>query len=126
MEKAFSERFVDNNLQEIIQNPNKFGAPTFEEFKRNRQKFVGRDDDSLAIVDKGSHNLQRVVENHIYEIEGFRCKNLEEVERIAGDYGIPLRELDYRPELIPQGGGKAKMLIKFVSKLEREKRAIWE
>lgn len=126
MAEAFSERFVENGLDEIIQNPNKFGAPTFEEFKRNKSKYVGRDDDSLAIVDKGSNNLCRVVENQIYEIEGFRCKTLEEVERIAGDYGIPLRELDYRPELIPQGGGKAKMLIKFVSKLDREKRATWE
>lgn len=120
-----SADFNNVTLEDIQQDPEKFGAPTFEQFKKNRERYIGRDDATLAIVDKGSNNLSGMLEKYVYEIEGFRCKNLEEVERIAGDYGINLRDLDYRPELIPQGGGKAKMLIKFVSKEDREKRALW-
>lgn len=117
--------FSNVDINDLAENPEKFGAPTFEQFKKNREKYLGKDDSTLAIVDKGSNNLSGILEKYVYEIEGFRCKNLEEVERIAGDYGINLRDLDYRPELIPQGGGKAKMLIKFVSKADREKRSLW-
>ena len=113
-------------MQDIASNPHSFGAPTFEEFKKNREKYLLTHDQVFANIDKGSHNLAKVLESRYeYEIEGFRCKTLEEVERIAGDYGIPMNGLDYRPELLPQGGGKAKMLIKFVSKFEREKRNLW-
>lgn len=126
MEEDFSSKFAQQGMSELMADPAKFGAPTWEQFKSNREKYMGRDDAALANVDKGSNNLSKIVDKYIYEIEGFRCKNLEEVEKIAGDYGIPIRGLDYRPELIPQGGGKAKMLIKFVSKDEREKRKLWK
>jgi len=123
----FRQKFTEaTTVDDIAADPHAFGAPTFEEFKKNHGKYSASNDATLAIVDKGSNNLNRVVDKYIYEIEGFRCKNLEEVERIAGDYGIPIRDLDYRPELIPQGGGKAKMLIKFVSKHDRERRQQWE
>lgn len=126
MAEDFSSKFMDGSMDDILLNPEKYGAPTFEQFKKNRDKYLGSEDQTLATVDKGSHNLNRVVNKYTYEIEGFRCDSLEKVEQIAADYGIPLRSLDYRPELIPQGGGKAKMLIKFVSKEDREKRALWK
>lgn len=125
MSENFSSKFAQSGMEDILKDPEAFGAPTFEQFKKNREKYMGRDDETLALVDRGSHNLKRVVDKYTYEIEGFRCDTLEKVEQIAADYGIALRELDYRPELIPQGGGKAKMLIKFISKEDREKRALW-
>lgn len=98
--------------------------PTFEEFKRNRHKYLGRDDDNLASVDRGSLVLKQV-RKHIYEIEGYRCKSLEEVERVAASQGIPMRELDYRPCIIPQSGHRCDILVKFVPKHVREKRNAW-
>lgn len=121
------EKIKDADMMDIASNPGAFGAPTFEEFKRNRTKYLGAEDHALASVDKGSHNLRGVLESRYeYEIEGFKCKTLEEVERIAADYGIPLRELDYRPQVIPQGGGRAKLLVKFVSKEDVAKRESWK
>lgn len=125
MSEDFRSKFARGGMDEILSNPNAFGAPTFEQFKQNKQKYLGSDEQTLENVDKGSFNLREVVDRYVYEIEGFRCKTLEEVERIASDYGIPIKDLDYRPELLPQGGGKAKMLVKFVSKNEREKRSLW-
>lgn len=100
-------------------------APTFAEFCRNKEKWLGRADEKLALADVGSQNLKKYVQRHIYEIEGHRCKTLEEVERIATDYGIPISELDYRPEIIPLSGLKCDMLVKFVPKHVREKRDAW-
>jgi hypothetical protein len=100
-------------------------APSFEEFKRNREKYLGRDDEDFGIIDKGSQSIKRTVHRHIYEIEGYRVKTLEEVERIAINQGIPIRELDYRPQVVPLGGGKCDILVKFLPQKERTKRALW-
>lgn len=98
--------------------------PTFEEFKRNRERYLGRDDDALASADSGSKVLNQV-QRHVYEIEGYRCRTLEEVERIANAQGIPMRQLDYRACIIPQSGHKCDILVKFVPKHTRERRASW-
>jgi hypothetical protein len=103
------------------------GAPSFEEFARNKEKYLGRDDEKLSQADIGSHRLRNsnLVKKHVYEIAGRRCKNLEEVEREANNLGINMKDLDYRPEVIPLGGGHCDVLVKFVSKHERERRANW-
>jgi len=97
------------------------GAPTFDEFRKNRDKYLT--DDVLARADAGSTLLRP--KRHIYEIEGHRTRKLEEVERIAGDYGIPIRELDYRPEIVPQAGHDYDILVKLVPKHIRDKRNEW-
>ena len=94
-------------MDDISEYLKKAGFPSFDEFSRNVEKYMGRDDDRLAEVDRGhTDGLKKVVKRQIYEIEGFRCKTLEEVERIAKDRGIPLKELDYRPQLIPLGADR--------------------
>lgn len=108
---------------ELRENPHKFGAPTFEEFKRNRDKYLGRSDDTLSSIDKGTELLSQYVKRHIYEIAGHRCKTLEEVERIASDYNIPLN--NFTAECLPLGGGKCDFLVKFISPDERKSREDW-
>lgn len=99
--------------------------PSFEEFKQNRERFIGRDDESLSGIDRGSVALNKQTQKHIYEIEGYRCRTLEEVERVAACQGIPLRELDYRPCAIPTGAGKCDILVRFLPKQARARRDAW-
>lgn len=120
--QAFAE---STDVEEVFENPHKFGMPTFEEFAKNSEKYLGREDDAFAQIDQGSKNLDRHVQRHIYEIEGYRCKSLEEVEKVARSQGISLGALDYQPQVMPLGGGKCDILVKFVSKAEREKRDLW-
>lgn len=101
------------------------GFPTFDEFRKNPEKYMGREDASLAEVERGSTNLNRTVSKHIYEIEGYKCRSLEEVEKVAKSMGINLKELDYRPQVQPNTSGKFDIKVKFVSKTEREKRKLW-
>ena len=112
-------------FEEFSANPEAYGFPSFERYQKERDKFVGHEEEILASADKGSTNLSRTVSRHVYEIEGYRCKNLEEVERIAKSQGIDLRALDYRPELIQAGAGKFDIIVKFISKNDREKRKAW-
>ncbi len=111
-----------NSTDDIYEDPHAYGAPTLEEFKRNKEKYLGRDDEALSSVSKGGEISNNFTQKHVYEIEGYRCKTLEEVERVALSQGIPLRSLDFRAILIPQGAGKGNLLIKFISKDERVRR----
>lgn len=126
MSKSNAEKLAEvKDIEEIMSDPTAYGLPTFEEFAKNSEKYLGRDDEKLGLADAGSRNLEKHVQRHIYEIEGYRCKTLEEVERIAKSQGIPLRELDYQPMVQPTGGGKCDILVRFVSKAKREQRKLW-
>ena len=112
-------------MDDIFDNPTKYNMPTFEEFKKNYEFWTGRADEKFSQVDKGSQHLAKYVKKHLFEIEGHRCKSLEEVEKIARDSGIPIKDLDYKAEIVPLGGGECDILVKFVSQNERIKRANW-
>lgn len=108
----------------ILENPKDFGLPTFEEFRRSPDKWLGSWEDTFDSAYKSSQDkfLRSHIQRHIYEIEGYKCKTLEEVEKVARSQGIDLRSLDYRPEMIPQGGGKWDVKVVFVSKNQRDRR----
>jgi len=110
----------------VPENLLRAGFPTFDQFAKNPDKYRKRDDDKFAEVDKGGKDINAVVQKHIYEIDGYRCNSLEEVERVAKNQGIPIETLDYQPEIVPNSGQKCDLYIKFVPKWERNKRAAWK
>lgn len=111
-------------LEDIQANPEAFGVPTFEDFSRNRKKFVRGEEDTLEQVERGSQNLGKIAKKYIFEIEGYRCKTLEEVQRVASSQGIPMKELDYTAQIVPIGGGNGDILVKFMSKAEKQRREL--
>lgn len=111
-----------NDVQELLDDPEFYGLPTFQQWLKLREDWE-RQYNPLAQVDSGSRQLDKHVQRHIYEIEGYRCKTLEEVERVAKEQGIP--HLEYRPTVIPTGAGKCDILVKFVSSNEFNSRKEW-
>lgn len=122
MDRDILERISTASYDEIMESPNKFGFPTFDEYKKTHENWLGRDDDKLASGDKGGEIVNRFARKFIHEIEGYRTSKIEEVERIAKDHGIPIRELEYKPEFLPLGAGKADVLVKWMSKADRLRR----
>lgn len=103
-------------LEEIIENPHRYGLPTLEEFCKNPTLWMGHDEDLLAQADVGSKLINGMVTKHLYEIDGYRCDTLEEVEKVAKSQGYQLKELDFAPVLIPQAGLKTEVLVRFTTK----------
>lgn len=127
MSKSHLQKIAEaKDTGEIFDNPEDFGMPSFDEFCKNREKYMGREDDRLNEVERGSQTMRSNVARHVYELEGYRCKSLEEVERVAREMGINLRELDYRPQVQQAGAGKFDLLVRFVSKSTRQKRNNWK
>lgn len=112
----------DTTIEDIMKEPSKYGMPTFSQFKNNRHKYLGRPDEKLSQADAGSQILGRYVKRQTYECMGYKCKTIEEVERVALQHGIEIKDLVYHPELIPLGGNWADLHVRFFSKTELARR----
>lgn len=108
---------VELTIEDLERDPHKFGLPTFEEFSKNPEKWRKVPDELFALVDVGSTNgLKNLVVAHEYEVSGYKCKTLEEVERVALNEGMDIKMMDIKPEVIPLGGGKCNILVRFVAR----------
>jgi hypothetical protein len=105
----------------------KHGFPTFDQFLKNPEKYLGHSEEILSSADVGSHLLRQsnLVRKHKYEIMGYRVSTLTEVQKIMKDHGINPRTVDLRPQIQPLGGGQCDILVKFTTREEREHRAGW-
>lgn len=105
------------------------GVPSFEEFEKDpdkyRKKFYGSEDDTLAWDDKGSTILKGKVKKHHYEVEGYKCKNLEEVQRVAHNMGYKMSDLKAIRELVPHAGGWCDIRVKYLSPETYNRRNRW-
>lgn len=113
----------DITLDDIISNPKDFGAPTFEEFAKNPEKWKFASEHVLNMVDVGSLGpLKKFIAKQTYEIAGYKCDSLEEVERIAKNEGYDIRFLEINPQVIKEGGDKYSIHVVFQSgRKQREK-----
>jgi len=116
---------IDQNttLEEIVADPKKFGLPTYEEYLKNPNLMPK----NLSAFDSVDNGPQRLLKQHIQRVrylwKGYYFDKLEQVEKaITSDGHNPL-DLDYQPELIPQGGGKCDVLVRFVVKGQESKDA---
>lgn len=114
------------DIQELQENPTKFGAPTFEEFSRNRERYMGRYDDMLAAIDKGDTLLKC---KQKYYVENYRVDSLEHAERVARDMGANIHNEDHfviDPQVKPDSSVRGFHLeVTFRLKRELVKRSRW-
>jgi hypothetical protein len=111
------------SIEDLAENPAKFGMPTLAEFIRNKEKYMGRHDDEVAAVDRGDPVLgcrQR------YYLEHYRVDSLEQAERIAIDMGLSLHhDFVIDPQLRPDGAAGFYNEVTFRRKAAVAKRARW-
>ena len=110
------EALQEAAIQDMVHTPSKFGAPTFEQFKANRDHYVGREDDIMTKVDRGSELLKSRIKKYKFEVFNYRCKTLEEAEKVIRNNGFKLSDMEMAPELIPLNSYDCDMLVRFVLK----------
>lgn len=122
---------MDIDLQTLQDNPAKYGFPSFSEYAKNPSKYVkkffGSETDKFDSVSNGSNlqGLRKVMESVVHEICGYRVNTLEEVEKIARDQGIDLRSIEYKAAIQPTGGGRGKVLVKWMPAEDIMRRKEW-
>lgn len=103
-------------LQDILDNPKKFGLPTYEEFSKNPDKWKAAKNDLLAQADESSKtHLKKLIRKQHYEFNGYQFKTLEQVERAILDHGLEVSQCEMYPQVIPDGD-KCDIVIEFRSK----------
>lgn len=109
----------DLTLEDLYEDPKRFGMPTFEEFRKDPEKYKGRHDELLALADASStvKELRDKIQTQTYKCMGFDCgKSLEKVERIVKEEGYTMTQMDMVPRIYPEAGGKIRIETEFVVK----------
>lgn len=106
--------FADATLSDIVANPKKYGAPTFEEYSRDPSAYRM---DWAAVADNGSRLLSKNQVKQKYKIFGYVVDTIEEADVIASDKGFVLSEMTIHPELRDQGGQKYDVEVEFRPKV---------
>ncbi len=103
-------------IEDILQNPHKYGAPTFEEFQRNPGRWKKRNDDAMVTLTDGPERHRSELKAIKYFVNGLELSGENEVERALGDHGYGLEDIDLTNRdsklkkeitMVPIGGGLA-------------------
>jgi hypothetical protein len=109
---------TDLQIQDLLANPKAYGLPTLEEFAAAPEKWRKAADDIFKTADIGSTmGLKNIVAKQTYEVSGYKCDTLEEVERVALNEGLDIKLLELKPQIIPLGGGKCNIHVVFAPKV---------
>jgi hypothetical protein len=113
---------LDEGLHFIIQN---CGFPTFDEFRKNPDKWRRKNDDLLESADQSSIAFRKNIQKTKYMWKNsFECKSLEQIERIAKEEGYKIHDLAMCPQKKAISGSNeqagVEVVIQFWPKLEFE------
>ena len=96
----------ETTLEDLMADPKAYGAPTFEEYKKDPMKYTV---DKLAMIDRSTTLLRKNMRRQTYEVFGVRCNTLERATSVAKEHGIVLDNVDpnlWDIQVIPLGGQK--------------------
>lgn len=118
--------YATATLEDLVNDPAKFGAPTFEEFLRirDRERLDAEQLFFKAFSDQpGSSNLAACLTSIKYKCFGYDCgKSLERVQQVAENEGVHYSKLEFRPDLEQDGAGKYSMTVQVATKEWFDKR----
>jgi hypothetical protein len=112
-----ADLFGNVTIEEIAQNPHRYGAPTFEEFLKGQYvRPKNTEEDKLAMLDNGPGQTRKQVRKIRWIVDGHICDSPEMAQRVANDENIDLRK--YLPELRDVGNHKCDIYLHFNTKKE--------
>lgn len=105
------ETFQSATIDDVYADPKKFGAPTFEEFKANPDKWRGKTDEIFDQIDAGSKKLMDLkrmefVVEFDHGARSYKASSLEMAERILKDEGYKVSQCEYKPDLARSHDGR--------------------
>jgi hypothetical protein len=103
-----------DKVYDIFVNPKKYGAPTFEEFVANKDKWKETLTTSWGHIDQSSNVFKNRISKQVYKFKGYKFDHLETVERVIWDHGINPLHCTINPQVIPDVGGKCSVVVEFV------------
>lgn len=100
---------------EVLDNPKKYGIPTFEEHCKNPEKLLGAKDRIFSIVDAGSNFLSKYKVEVVFKYKQWEEKKLEKLQSILLNEGVPFNELHIVPRTMDQIANTIKQVVEFMN-----------
>lgn len=118
MDNKAVDLFADATVKDIAADPHKYGAPTFEEYCRDPERFKSfyTEAGKLAMLDKGPNQIRNQLRKQVWVVNGIKCASPERAEALAKDENIDLRY--FRVELIDVGAHMCDQYLIFEKKKE--------
>lgn len=116
------------DIQDIMNDPNKFGIPTFEETQRKyynkRDRMYGRADERAAAIDAGDKALGLRQKYYVEHCGRYRTDSIEQAERVIRDMGFDMhRDFIGCPQVRDDDGLYIEVTFKRISSLKD--RQLW-
>lgn len=106
--------------EDIIEDPHKFGLPTFEEFCKNQGQWRQNPEQLLIDATKGSTILRKSIVKISFAFRCWETSSAEKLQSMLADHGLKPQDMKMAPELIYLGNGKCKCIVNFIEKEPRE------
>lgn len=118
-----TNKFMDADIQDLIRNPTKYGAPTLKEFSANPDRWRKSKEHLFNMIDNGSKQISGIQKIIVY-IDGVKCNSPEHAQRVMEDMGLEMNHLEPKPELEDIGNHKAILHCYLVLKPEFKSKLI--
>lgn len=125
MTQAIKDTFQED-LSHII---HKFGFPTFDEFRKNPDKYRRKKDELLECADGSSITDRKRIKQTTYMWkDSIKLTSLEQVERVAKEEGFTLHDLEMSPHMLERDGtsklGAIEQVIQFWPKADLKQKGL--
>jgi hypothetical protein len=109
-------------IEDLQANPQAYGLPTYQQFLKNRDLYLGRSDEQMIALSEGPQIGRKDLNKIKFQLHGVDLPNEESVEKALADHGYTLDEIDLEKRdgrlkksinMIPLGGGKFDILVNF-------------
>lgn len=100
-------------LDDVLDDPAKFGVPTFKEFLKNPEVMLGAKERIFNTVDGGSAFLSAYKIDTRYKYDKYETKKLEEIQKITLEEGIKFEDLKFKSQVVDQTANTLKIIVEF-------------
>lgn len=104
---------------DIMENPTKYGLPTFEDYCKDRERYLGYSDQLFRTIDAGPQNaerLRKLMHKMRFRVAGHYVKTVEKLQSVAREEWGDDVKLEMYPQMLPIGGGKWECVVEVMPK----------
>jgi hypothetical protein len=110
---------------EFLKDPSRYGFCSFEEFRRDKEKWRRRPEQTLESIDGAGTLFKDRIRKVRYELEGYACDSVESVQAQARQMGYSDRDLVFFPVRHNNFGEKFDILVRIFHKDTVKSREGW-
>lgn len=108
---------VPEGVEDIMEHPHLYGLPTFEEFCKNKSRWMKDPEEALVSIDAGDKNLRCKQE---YFVEKYKVKSLEAAAYLMIEMAGSVDAFKCDPQVVPSQDHESILRVTFLRKRDTD------